>query len=80
MADQQGDGGRVMSKVAYDDGDVEVLDLFAASAKVRLIAHASGAPASDADEPPGRRLRGGARGRGARGSRGAPRDGAIAPA
>ena len=51
VADQQGDGGLVMSKVAYDDGDVEVLDLFAASAKVRLIAHASGAPASDADEP-----------------------------
>jgi hypothetical protein len=51
VADQQGDGGLVMSKVEYDDGDVEVLDLFAASAKVRLIAHAGGAPASDADEP-----------------------------
>ena len=46
-----GEGGLVMSKVAYDDGDVEVLDLFAASAKVRLIARADGSPASDADEP-----------------------------
>ena len=51
VADQQGEGGLVMSKVEYDDGDVEVLDLFATSAKVRLVAHAGGAPASDADQP-----------------------------
>lgn len=51
IEDQQGEGDLVMSKVQYDDGDVEVIDLFGGTQKVRLMVRADGAQASDADEP-----------------------------
>jgi hypothetical protein len=51
IEDTQGEGDLVMSKVQYDDGDVEVIDIFGGTHKVRLMQRPDGTPASDADEP-----------------------------
>lgn len=50
IEDQQTAEGIVYSKVAYDDGDVEVLDLLGGSEQVVLLTRADGTPASDAEE------------------------------
>jgi hypothetical protein len=39
----------VLSKVVYDDGDVEILDLVGGAEKVVLVARADGAPTGDGD-------------------------------
>ena len=51
IEDQQGEGDVVLSKIQYEDGDVEVLDLVGGRERVRLMERADGTPASDADEP-----------------------------
>ena len=51
IEDQQGEGDVVLSKIQYEDGDVEVLDLANGRERVRLMERADGTPASDADEP-----------------------------
>ena len=51
IEDQQGEGDVVLSKIQYEDGDVEVLDLAGGRERVRLMERADGTPASDADEP-----------------------------
>ena len=49
-----GDGGGlddvILSKVAYDDGDVEVLDLASGGERVVLLTRADGSPASDVED------------------------------
>lgn len=55
IEDQQssGDGGPgdvVLSKVSYDDGDVEVLDLVGGAEQVVLLTRADGTPSSDAED------------------------------
>ena len=54
IQDQQGaeggaDEGAVLSKIVYDDGDVETLDLVGGAEKVVLVTRADGEPTGDGD-------------------------------